>query len=358
MNQITRTPEPANNRTETTAAPRGDELQQASNRFAELLAKENKETRSKSERDKVKDEDHGEGAAKFEDRADASCGLPYGIHLPGERGQGSRHNKSQQESADGDSENMGGDFSAAFLGPPTLANSGGDKSPYLGPPTPMGGPDGGKYLGPPSMMDLTNSDNSKYLGPPTRIPDSSNSETSAVATEADRFENPSPVLTPGDLLLQSFSKPPVEAVDPPAKLGPPIAFDAIRELGERIAERILISQTEAAGGKEMMIQLKDTVLPGTEVRMVHDGERLQVTLLTDNASSFHLLASQQADLQARLGEKVVVNLSFDPEGMISRQRLESPIAAQAGQQTGDDRRREGDNDRRDRRRDEQQDRDA
>jgi len=356
MNQITRTPEPTNTRTDAPAAPRGEELQQASNRFAELLAKENKETRSKSERDKVKEEDHGEGAAKFEDRADASCGLPYGIHLPGERGQGSKH-KSQQE-ADSDSETMGGDFSNTFLGPPTQVNFGGDKSPYLGPPAPTQVPGDGKYLGPPSMMDLTNSDKSKYLGPPSLITDSSNSESSAVATEADRLENPTPVLTPGDLLLQSFSKPPVEAVDPPAKFGPPIAFDAIRELGERIAERILISQTEAAGGKEMMIQLKDTVLPGTEVRMVHDGERLRVTLLTDNASSFHLLASQQADLQARLGEKVVVNLSFDPEGMISRQRLESPIAAQAGQQAGDDRRREGDEQRRDRRRDEQQDRDA
>jgi hypothetical protein len=200
-------------------------------------------------------------------------------------------------------------------------------------------------------------DRSTYLGTPPHVADDARNEAWAHATETDRSETATPLPTPGDLWLQAFSKPPVEAVEPPARLGPPVAVDAIRELGEQIAERILISRSESAGATEMMIQLKDGVLPGTEVRMVHDGERLRVTLLTDNASSFHLLASQQADLQARLGEKVVVNLSFDPDGMISRQRLEAPIAAQAGQEAGD-RRRDGDDQRRDRPRDQQQDRDA
>lgn len=328
MDQITRTPEPPQQRTETSRSPRGEELQQASNLFAELLGKERKDTKStKTDRDKTKDDDLGDSEfAEAESGAVQTGALPYGIHLPGDRGQSSHQDQSQNR----------------FIDAMEFSNS--DTKP----------------------LDATSGEQvelPRYLGPPTRVGDTDSQFESLIRSELNAGEasvSPQTLPTPGELMLQAFNTtrietPPATRIDPT----PQANIDAIRELGEQIADRILVSRPESAGPQEMLIQLKDSALAGTEVRMSHNGERLEITLVTDNATSFHLLAARQTDLQAKLGDGVVVQLSFDPEGMISQQRMDRPIAAESSQQSGDrNRERDSDDRRRDQRRDQPQDRDS
>jgi len=376
MNQITRTPEPPQQRIEPQRGPRGEELQQASNQFAELLTKGHKETKAHKARDEKLDADEvGGECVDAESRSDRTDALPYGLRLPGERGQDSEHSQQSDHSHDSQHPQHGQPWQdqpqqdqphQRFIVAAEPANDACrpgdadygekvDSQRHLGPPI--------RTVDPDPSLDRT------LLGPPKRAVDPDPRFDSMIQAEANVGERSVAVEqlpTPGDLMLQAFAATRIETplvmkTEAPALAAPiPHAdVDAIRELGLQIAERILVLRTESAGPQEMLIQLKDSALAGTEVRMTHNGDRLQVTLVTDNASSFHLLAARQADLQAKLGDAVVIQLSFDPEGMISQQRMERPLAAESSQQSGDrNRERDTGDRRRDQRRDKQQDPDS
>jgi hypothetical protein len=61
-------------------------------------------------------------------------------------------------------------------------------------------------------------------------------------------------------------------------------------LASEIAERILVSGADKADGTvEVRINLKDSILPDTEIILRRDGDMLKITLLTTNASSHQTL---------------------------------------------------------------------
>ena len=121
----------------------------------------------------------------------------------------------------------------------------------------------------------------------------------------------------GDAILEGFSKvaqsSPVEA--PPTVDAPPAAgFDNVVQ---QICDKILVSDP-GSGTREVRIMLKDSVLPGTEIRLVQEAGKLQVQFVTDNADSASKLAQHQATLQTLLNEKlsnheVVVEVAMDSQ---------------------------------------------
>lgn len=92
---------------------------------------------------------------------------------------------------------------------------------------------------------------------------------------------------------------------------------------QKMADQIHVSAKGAANGAEIRIQLKDNILPGTEVRIHRHGGELTVTMNTTSAEANNFLASHEASLQKTLAEKfanekvqVNINLSGDqnPDG--------------------------------------------
>ena len=50
--------------------------------------------------------------------------------------------------------------------------------------------------------------------------------------------------------------------------------------------------------------LKDSILPGTEVRIVQEGGKLLIQMTTDSAKSHDLLSAHQSSLQSQLNERL------------------------------------------------------
>ncbi len=91
---------------------------------------------------------------------------------------------------------------------------------------------------------------------------------------------------------------------------------------QQVADRILVSPP-GAGGQEVRIMIKDSILPGTEVRITQTAGQLQISLVTNDARSHELLATHQATLQERLTEKlgkheVAVKVEMDGGGQPDR----------------------------------------
>ena len=102
------------------------------------------------------------------------------------------------------------------------------------------------------------------------------------------------------------ASPTIEAAPtPPADLG--------KIVGE-IANRILVSSPSdnPAGTQEIRIQLKESVLPNTEVRIYRHAGSLQVEFLTGSKDSQMFIEQRQPDIQKVLGERLsneTVNVS-------------------------------------------------
>ncbi|MDR2504450.1 MAG: hypothetical protein LBD82_08755 [Deltaproteobacteria bacterium] len=71
-------------------------------------------------------------------------------------------------------------------------------------------------------------------------------------------------------------------------------------LAAELAERILVNADHNAGGGEVRISLKNSVLPDTEIILRREGAALVVQLASGNVSSLHTLQAARADLQDRL----------------------------------------------------------
>ena len=72
---------------------------------------------------------------------------------------------------------------------------------------------------------------------------------------------------------------------------------------QKMADQIRVSAKDAVNGAEIRLTLKDSVLPGTEIRIHrHDGV-LSVTMNTASAESGNFLAQHEASLQKTLAEK-------------------------------------------------------
>ncbi len=111
---------------------------------------------------------------------------------------------------------------------------------------------------------------------------------------------------------------------------------------QKLATQIQVSAKDALNGAEVRITLKDSVLPGTEIRIQRHGGELTVTLNTTSAEAGNFLASHEANLQRILAErfsndKVQVNVNMtgsDNQDQDGRSR---------NQYTADDNENESDN---------------
>ena len=84
---------------------------------------------------------------------------------------------------------------------------------------------------------------------------------------------------------------------------------------QKMADQIQVSAKGAVNGAEVRISLKDSVLPGTEIRIQRHGGELTVTMNTSSAEAGNFLAQHEANLQKMLAErfsndKVQVNINM------------------------------------------------
>ena len=123
-----------------------------------------------------------------------------------------------------------------------------------------------------------------------------------------------PLRSFGDAILDGLSKASgqatVEAV-PVADAG------GLDQVVQQICDKILVSDP-GSGSREVRILLKDSAMPGTEIRLLQEGGKLQVQFITDNADSHTKLAQHQAALQTLLNERltdrdVVVEVAMDSQ---------------------------------------------
>lgn len=92
----------------------------------------------------------------------------------------------------------------------------------------------------------------------------------------------------------------------------PSAPSPSEALGQRLAERILVSEPSGSG-QEVRIQLSGALLPDTEICLVRGTDGLlSAVIRTDNPAAFQTLAAAQHDLRDRLeaaeGQAVRVEL--------------------------------------------------
>ncbi|WP_142848233.1 type III secretion HpaP family protein [Telmatospirillum sp. J64-1] len=112
-------------------------------------------------------------------------------------------------------------------------------------------------------------------------------------------EQPQSLPNPFDLL-----RPGTMPSTAPAAAPSPLASADLTALADTVAERILVSDENADGSQEVRIQLKENVLPGTEIRLRHEGGRLVVELVCANADSLRFLDSQRDGLSSLLNSRL------------------------------------------------------
>ena len=150
---------------------------------------------------------------------------------------------------------------------------------------------------------------------------------------ASKFES----MSMGDAILQSLQKgeAPVKT-EGPAQAQMPDSNN-LEGIVQEVADRILVSDP-STGNREVRITLKDSILPGTEVRMSQVNGKLQVQFVTDSSRSMETLAQNQAALQERLNDKlgkqdVVVNVAMESanqgDAQDGRSRQQRDVAEEA-----------------------------
>jgi type III secretion system needle length determinant len=100
----------------------------------------------------------------------------------------------------------------------------------------------------------------------------------------------------GDALLRGLGDNYAPLTGEAAEIGPDRPV-----LASELLERILVGKTEQAGETgEVRLTLKESVLPDTEIILRREGEKLIVTLVTDNAASYRILQQTRQDLHEKL----------------------------------------------------------
>ncbi len=105
----------------------------------------------------------------------------------------------------------------------------------------------------------------------------------------------------------------------------------LSEIAREVAESILVSDASLNKNQEVRIQLKESVLPGTEIHISWEGEQIRIELVSTSPDSFRQLENMQNDLghylQQKLEDKVEIHVQFndtssggDNEGRSRQQR--------------------------------------
>ncbi|MGB0359882.1 MAG: type III secretion HpaP family protein [Endozoicomonas sp.] len=71
----------------------------------------------------------------------------------------------------------------------------------------------------------------------------------------------------------------------------------------KLADQIKVSAKDAINGAEIRITMKDSVLPGTEIRIQKTAGELAVTMSTSSAEAGNFLAQHEASLQKLLADR-------------------------------------------------------
>ncbi|MDR3143708.1 MAG: hypothetical protein LBT57_02595 [Puniceicoccales bacterium] len=142
-----------------------------------------------------------------------------------------------------------------------------------------------------------------------------------------------PVQAGGESILAS-----IEAMADPVSSAQISAQRTIVEIGKLVAHQILVH--EAAGAKsELWVQLQEHILPGTEMRILREGQFLTVDFLSRSGDAVTFLTQNQVVLQEYLLQRlegmkdIRVNVHDHSEGS-----FEGAMEHDSGQ--GRDRRRE------------------
>ncbi|WP_027185220.1 type III secretion HpaP family protein [Desulfovibrio inopinatus] len=98
---------------------------------------------------------------------------------------------------------------------------------------------------------------------------------------------------------------------------------------QEVCDRVLVSHEGTATGHEVRIQLKENVIPGTEVRLRMEGGKLSVQLVTNDAHSYAMLNELGTDLASRLNGKL-------PEDCVVHVEMEDGKQQQFGQSNHQD----------------------
>lgn len=120
------------------------------------------------------------------------------------------------------------------------------------------------------------------------------------------------VLPSAEAILRGMSgSPKIPAVE-----SVPQASPELNAIVQQVADQLQVSAVD--GSREVRITLNDSVLPGTEVRLVHEAGKLQVRFVTSSAESLDKLAAHQAVLENTLNHKltsrdVVVSVQREPQ---------------------------------------------
>ncbi len=127
-------------------------------------------------------------------------------------------------------------------------------------------------------------------------------------------------LSPGEAILQSLTKGQVQVGK--AEMPAQASSQNLDGVVQQVADQILVA--EASNGREVRIFLKDSVLPGTEVRITQNAGKMQVQFLTTSAQSQDVLLQNHASLQQSLNEKIskhdfAVTVEMDTQGQEQQQ---------------------------------------
>src|SRR5262249_24122393 len=88
------------------------------------------------------------------------------------------------------------------------------------------------------------------------------------------------------------------------KSGAVAASDSVNQLADQVASRILVSDTQYSGQMEVRIQLKDSILPGTEVQITQVNGEVQIKLVTESNHSFDVLSTNAEVLKNQLEKRL------------------------------------------------------
>lgn len=119
--------------------------------------------------------------------------------------------------------------------------------------------------------------------------------------------------SPGGAILESMQSQ-IKGGDMKAEAQGTRLSDTINE----IVDKLLVSESSLSGKDEIRISLKESVLPGTEVRISKDGGAVRIELVTTSDQSFQLLTSEKSvlenNLKDRLKDNVSVEVRFNESG--------------------------------------------
>lgn len=131
---------------------------------------------------------------------------------------------------------------------------------------------------------------------------SGGSDPSSIDANAPQGDPQMPAFGFGDAILRSLGGP-VEA-SAAKGAGGVGASESLNQLADTVASRILVSDTQYSGQMEVRIQLKDSILPGTEVQITQVNGELQIKLVTDSNQSFDVLSTNAEMLKNQLEKRL------------------------------------------------------